>query len=104
MYAIIEDRGKQYKVTTGDMLLIDRQDLPDGQAEITFDKVLMLGEGTDARIGTPWLGGASVTAKVIGELKMAKVRGVKFARRKGYYKRWGHRQRMLRVQIDTINA
>ena len=104
MYAIIEDRGKQYKVSTGDMLLIDLQDLPEGQAEVTFDKVLMLGEGTDARIGTPWVSGATVTAKVVEELKLAKVRGVKFARRKGLYKRWGHRQRMLRVQIGAING
>jgi len=104
VYAIFEDRGKQYKVSAGDMLLIDLQDLPEGQAEITFDKVLMLGEGIDARVGTPWVSGATVTAKVVEELKLAKVRGVKFARRKGFYKRWGHRQRMLKVQIGTING
>lgn len=104
MYAIFEDGGKQYKVGTGDMLLVERKDLAEGQAEITFDKVLMLGEGADAKIGTPWVAGATVTAKVVAELKGPKVRGVKFARRKGLFKRWGHRQKMLKVQIGTING
>ncbi len=65
MYAIIEDGGKQYKVSTGDMLLIELKELPEGQTDITFDKVLMLGEGADAKIGTPWVNGATVSAKVV---------------------------------------
>lgn len=104
MYAIFEDGGKQYKVSPGDMLLIELKDLPEGRQEVTFDRVLMVGEGAEARIGTPWVAGATVSAKVVEELKTAKVRGVKFARRKGLYKRWGHRQSMLKVQIDAINA
>ena len=62
MYAIFEDGGKQYKVSQGDNLLIELHDLPEGSADITFDKVLMVGEGESARIGTPWVAGASVTA------------------------------------------
>jgi large subunit ribosomal protein L21 len=104
VYAIFEDGGKQYKVSSGDMLLIELRDLPEGQSEITFDKVLMLGEGPESRIGTPWVTGASVTAKIVEELKTPKVRGVKFRRRKGYVKHWGHRQNMLKVEIGTINA
>ncbi|HPM22427.1 MAG TPA: 50S ribosomal protein L21 [Phycisphaerae bacterium] len=104
MYAIIEDGGKQYKVSTGDMLLIELKELPEGQTDITFDKVLMLGEGADAKIGTPWVNGATVSAKVVQRLKTPKVRGVKFRRRKGYMKTWGHRQKMLKVEIGTINA
>lgn len=104
MYAIFEDGGKQYKVSTGDKLLIELKELPEGQTEITFDKVLMVGEGVDACIGTPWVEGATVSAKVVEELKTAKVRGIKFARRKGLYKRWGHRQRMLKVEIGAISA
>ena len=53
MYAIFEDGGKQYKVAEGDALLIERRDLPEGERQIVFDKVLMLGEGDDAVIGTP---------------------------------------------------
>ncbi len=104
MYAIFEDGGKQYKVSTGDMLLIELKERPEGQTDVTFDKVLMVGEGADAHIGTPWVAGATVSAKVIEELKTDKVRGVKFARRKGLYKRWGHRQRMLKVEIGAIKV
>lgn len=104
MYAIFEDGGKQYKVSSGDMLLLDQRDLPDEQNDITFDKVLMVGEGAEAHIGTPWVAGASVTAKIVERLKMPKIHGIKFKRRKGYLRRWGHRQQMLKVQIDAISA
>ena len=104
MYAVFEDGGKQYKVAQGDALLIERRDLPEGEQQIVFDKVLMLGEGDDAVIGTPWVEGASVTAKVCGELKMPKVMTIKFKRRKGYMRKQGHRQQMLRVEIDAIKS
>jgi large subunit ribosomal protein L21 len=104
VYAVFEDGGKQYKVSEGDALLIERRDLDEGQAKITFDKVLMVGEGQDARIGTPWVTGATVNAKVTEELKTPKVVGVKFKRRKGYMKRFGHRQQMLKVAIEKIKA
>ena len=104
MYAIFEDGGKQYKVSEGDALLIERRDLAEDQTEIVFDQVLMLGEGAAARIGTPWIDGATITAKVAGELKMPKVVGVKKRRRKCYVKHWGHRQKMLKVQISAISA
>ena len=104
MYAIFEDGGKQYKVTEGDALLIERQELEEGQTEVTFDKVLMVGEGSEAKIGTPWVAGASITAKVTQELKTPKVVGIKFKRRKGYMKKFGHRQQMLKVAIEKINA
>lgn len=104
MYAIIEDGGRQYKVTTGDMLLVDVRELPEDATELTFDKVLMVGDGADSKVGTPFVAGATVTAKLVERLKMPKVTGVKFARRKGLYKRWGHRQQMLKVAIDKINA
>lgn len=104
MYAIFEDGGKQYKVSEGDMLLVELKDLPEEQKEITFEKVLMVGEGADAKIGTPWVDGATVTAKLVERIKMPKIRGVKFERRKGLYKRWGHRQKMLKVQIGAISG
>lgn len=104
MYAIFEDGGKQYKVSTGDKLLIELKELPEDQTQVVFDKVLMTGEGAEARIGTPWLEGASVAATVMEETKLPKVTGVKFRRRKGYLKKWGHRQRALLVRIDAINA
>ncbi len=104
MYAIFEDGGKQYKVSPGDMLLIERQDLKEGQSELTFEKVLLVGEGADAKLGTPWVEGATVTAKLVEELRTPKIRGIKFKRRKGHARHWGHRQDMLKVEIDAINA
>ncbi|MFH1747910.1 MAG: 50S ribosomal protein L21 [Planctomycetota bacterium] len=104
MYAIFEDGGKQYKVNSGDKLLIERKDLDEGQSELTFEKVLMVGEGADVRIGTPWVDGATVSAKVLEEIKLPKVIGIKFRRRKGSRSKWGHRQKALKVEIGAINA
>lgn len=104
MYAIFEDGGKQYKVSPGDKLLIERRPLTEAQTELTFDKVLLVGAGASARIGQPWVAGASVTAKVIEDLKLPKVWGMKFNRRKGYRRKWGHRQRVLKVEISAING
>lgn len=104
MYAIFEDGGKQYKVQNGDHLLVERRERADGEEAITFEKVLMVGEGADARIGQPYVAGATVQAKVLSELKTDKVVGVKFKRRKGYMRKFGHRQQMLRVAIESINA
>jgi len=104
VYAIFEDGGKQYKVSEGDTLLIERRDLPEGQNEITFDKVLLVGGGQEAHVGTPWVDGATVTARVTEELKTPKVVGIKFKRRKGYMRKFGHRQRMLKVAIEKIQV
>ncbi|MBN2446465.1 MAG: 50S ribosomal protein L21 [Phycisphaerae bacterium] len=102
MYAIFEDGGKQYKVSQGDALLIETRELTGDQKEITFDQVLMVGEGADAKIGTPWVEGATVKAKIVRELKTPKVVGFKFRRRKGLRTKWGHRQQMIRVEISDI--
>lgn len=104
MYAIFEDGGKQYKVSEGDTLLVELRDLAEGETTITFDKVMMVGGGDAAKIGAPWVSGASVTAKVVDELKMPKVVGVKFSRRKGYKLKFGHRQRQLRLSIEKISG
>ncbi|MGD8453720.1 MAG: 50S ribosomal protein L21 [Phycisphaerae bacterium] len=104
MYAIFEDGGKQYKVSTGDKVLLERRDLQEGQTELTLDKVLMVGEGAESRVGTPWVEGATISAKIVQELKLLKVTGVKFRRRKGSMVRWGHRQKALKVEISAINA
>jgi large subunit ribosomal protein L21 len=103
MYAVFEDGGKQYKVSQGDKLLIETRDLPDGQSELTFDSVLMVGEGATARIGTPLVAGARVTARLVSELKLPKVIGIKFKRRGGHRKKFGHRQRALHVEISGIH-
>jgi large subunit ribosomal protein L21 len=103
MYAIIEEGGKQYKVSSGDTILIDRESSPD-QKSITFDRVLFVGGEGGARIGTPVVAKASVTADVVGPEKGKKVDIVKYKRRKGYHKHVGHRQQYLRVRITGINV
>lgn len=103
MYAIIEDSGTQFKVTSGDVIDIDRQ-LADGQTNVTFDRVLLVGGEGEPKIGSPTLAGATVTAEVVGLSKGPKVFTVRYRRRKGMSKRTGHRQHYLRVKIAAINA
>ena len=108
MYAVIEDSGRQFKVSTGDVIDIDRvlpgegESLPDS---VTFDRVLFVGgDGGSPKIGAPILDGATVTAEVVGEHAGKKLRVVKYKRRKGYHIEKGHRQHYLRVKVTGVNA
>jgi large subunit ribosomal protein L21 len=104
MYAIIEDSGTQIKVQKGDVIDIDLRDAADGST-LTFDKVLAVGNvagGAAAKIGMPYLSGASVTAKVLGEADGPKVLVGKYKRRKGFRKTIGHRQHYIRVEILSV--
>ena len=103
MYAIIEEGGRQYKVTSGDTILIDRES-KEGEKSIKFDRVLLIGGEGEPKIGLPMLANATVTADVIGEKKGAKIDIQKYKRRKGYHKKIGHRQRYLQVKITGIKA
>lgn len=106
MYAIIEDKGKQFRVTSGQTILLDRPGESEGESKtLTFDKVLLIGGGDGApRVGTPAVVGATVTAEIIAEAKGKKVRTVRYHRRKGFKKTIGHRQKYLSVKITAINA
>ena len=103
MYAIIEEGGRQFKVTSGDRIRIDRTGSEE-EKTLTFDRVLLIGGEGDAKIGAPILAGATVTADVLGEVKGPKITIQKYKRRKGYHKKIGHRQRYLEVRISGINA
>jgi len=106
MYAIIEDSGTQIKVQKGDVLDIDLREAADGST-LTFDKVLAVGDvagGAAAKIGMPFISGASVTAKVVGEADGPKVLVGKYKRRKGFRKTIGHRQHYTRIEVLSINA
>lgn len=103
MYAIIEDGGRQHRVTSGEILLIDRE-LSGDEKTVTFDRVLFVGGEGSPRVGTPFVSGATVTADVIGETKGPKVMTVKYKRRKGYHKTQGHRQQYLSVKVTGINV
>src|SRR3954470_7721983 len=103
MYAIIEEGGKQYKVTSGDTILIDRH-ADDGEKSIKFDRVLLVGGEGEPKIGLPTVAKATVSADIVGEEKGDKITIQKYKRRKGYHKKIGHRQRYLRVKITGINV
>jgi large subunit ribosomal protein L21 len=103
MYAIIEEGGKQFKVTSGDTIQVDRA--PEGDAKsLTFDRVLLVGGEGQPKIGAPLVAGATVTADVLGPVKGPKVVSVKYKRRKGYHKKIGHRQQYTSVKITGINV
>jgi large subunit ribosomal protein L21 len=104
MYAIIDDSGKQFKVTSGDRVRIDRP-YDEAIKTVTFDRVLLVGgaEG-GTKVGQPLVGGATVTADVLGPVKGDKVFSVKYKRRKGFHKKIGHRQKYTEVKITAINA
>ena len=102
MYAIIEDGGRQYKVCEGEIIDVDLRELPEGTDTIEFDKVLLLGEGSEAQIGAPVVSGAKVRGKVQSEIKAHKIEIIHFIRRKGHLTHKGHRQRYLRVKIEEI--
>jgi large subunit ribosomal protein L21 len=110
VYAVIEDRGTQIKVSQGDVVEIDvmsAADAKDGKqpSKITFDKVLLLADGAGKNtIGTPYVKGASVTADVVDQIKGEKTVAVMYKRRKGQKKKSGHRQPYLRVKITAIKS
>ena len=103
MYAIIETGGKQYKVTEGDVIFVEKLDVEAG-AEVSFDKVLLVGEGNDVKVGAPVVDGATVSGKVIKNDKAKKVVVYKYKPKKGYHKKHGHRQPYSKVEISKING
>ena len=103
MYAVIKTGGKQYKVAAGEKIKIEQIAADVGQ-EITIDQVLAVGAGTELKVGTPLVAGASVLAKVIAQGKHDKVRIFKMRRRKHYQKRQGHRQTFTEIEISAVNA
>jgi len=103
MYAIIQDGGRQYKVTQGQELTIDYRDVPSGES-ISFEKVVAYSDGSSLRLGEPTLTGASVTAKVLGVAQGPKLVIQKFRRRKTLRRRTGHRQLFTMVRIDKIGV
>lgn len=105
MYAVLSSGGKQYRVEAGTTLMLERLDGGPGEpgAQVTFDRVLLIGDGDDVTIGTPTVVGASVSATVIGEALGPKLVIFKFKQKVKYRRRAGHRQHMTRVRIDAIN-
>ena len=103
MHAIIETAGKQFRVSEGDTLFIEKLPAEAGDA-ITFDKVLAVIDGDKASFGTPVVEGAKVEASVVKNGKGKKVMIFKYNPKKGYRKRQGHRQPYTKVTIGKIHA
>ena len=102
MYAVIETGGKQYKVSEGDVIFIEKLDVDDG-GDVSFDKVLAVG-GESLKVGVPYVSGAVVSGKALKSGKEKKIIVYKMKPKKGYHKKQGHRQRYTKVQIDKITA
>lgn len=101
MYAVIKTGGKQYKVAAGEKIKVEQIAADVGQ-EIVIDQVLAVGQGSELKVGTPLVLGASVTVTVISHGRGDKMRIFKMRRRKHYQKRQGHRQNYTELQIGAI--
>jgi large subunit ribosomal protein L21 len=103
MFAVVSSGGKQYRVEPGSTVVIDRLAEEPG-ASITFDRVLLIGDGDQTTVGTPLVTGATVSGIVLGEELGPKLVIFKFKQKVKYRRRTGHRQHLTRVRIDEISA
>ncbi len=103
MYAVFRTGGKQYRASEGEKLRVERLEAGVGEA-VEFDQVLLVGQGTDVKVGSPLVSGGRVTATVTAQGRSKKIDVVKFKRRTGYKRLRGHRQAYTEVQITTIGG
>ena len=103
MYAVVTTGGKQYRVEAGNELMIERL-AADAGTSVTFDRVLLVGDGETVTVGTPIVDGATVSATVLGEALGPKLVIFKFKQKVKYRRTTGHRQHLTRVRIDEISA
>ncbi len=103
MYAVIKTGGKQYKVTAGETLKVERLTEDVGQ-DVTLDQVLAIGAGAELVTGAPLVVGASVVFSIVSHGRHEKVRIFKMKKRKHYQKRQGHRQSYTEIRISAVNA
>ena len=103
MYAVIISGGKQYRVKEGQSIKLEKIELDTGST-IEFDKVLMVSDGENLKVGAPFLSGCTVKADIISHGRADKIRIIKMKRRKHHMKRMGHRQWYTEVKITGIRA
>jgi large subunit ribosomal protein L21 len=103
MYAVFRTGGKQYRASKGERLKLEKIDAEEG-ANISFDEVLLVGEGADIKVGTPLVAGMAVDAKVLLQGKTKKVNVIKFRRRQNYLRKHTHRQFFTEVEIIDIRS
>ena len=103
MYAVFRTGGKQYRAAKGDVLRLEKIEAEEG-ATVSFEEVLLIGEGSKIRVGNPILSGSSVSGKVLRQGKSKKVPVVKFKRRQNYLRQGTHRQFFTEVEITGISG
>jgi large subunit ribosomal protein L21 len=103
MYAVVQTGGKQYRVSEGDTIKVEKLGADEG-ASVELDKVLMITDGEDVKVGAPYVDGGKVTATVKSHGRAKKVKIIKFRRRKHHMKRQGHRQWYTELQVTGISA
>ncbi len=103
MYAVIETGGKQYRVAQGDVIRVEKLAAAEGES-VTFDRVLMVGDGAEARLGSPLVEGGKVVADVEAHGRGDKVTVIKFRRRQKYRRKQGHRQDYTQLRITDIQG
>ena len=103
MYAVFRSGGKQYRAAKGDVLRLEKIEADEG-ATVRFDEVLLVGEGSDVKVGNPVVSGSTVSGKVLRQGKSKKVPVVKFKRRQNYLRQGNHRQFFTEVEITGITG
>ncbi len=104
MYAVIQDRGRQFRVSKGDKIFVDLLDGKTAGEAIRFQEVLLLGDEAGVKVGSPTVAEAEVVGRVEGLYKADKLVIYKYRRRKGYHKKKGHRQKYTQVRIEEIKG
>ncbi len=102
MYAVVETGGKQYRVQEGDVITVEKLGVEDGD-KVVFDKVLVMGEGADIKVGKPYIEGCTVEGTAIESGKGPKIIIFKYKAKKDYRKKRGHRQPYTSVKIESLN-
>ena len=100
-YAIIRSGGKQYRVSPGETIAVEKLEAASGN-KVTFSDVVFLADGDTVTTGNPVIAGANVTGEVIEQFKDKKVIAYKYKRRKGYHRTVGHRRQLTRIKIKSI--
>jgi len=103
MYAVIKSGGKQYRVSEGDVLRVEKLDASEGAA-YDFNEVLLVADGDKVTVGAPTVDGGKVSAEVVRHGRDRKIEVIKFKRRKNYHRKHGHRQHFTEVKITGISA
>lgn len=103
MYAVIETGGKQYRVSAGDTIFVEKLDVNEGD-EVVFDRVLLVSKDGQILVGKPYVAGAKVVAKAVKQGKQKKIIVFKYKPKKNYKKKQGHRQPYTKLFIESITA